>query len=446
MISTICFTFEFSDLRGIVDYNDEVQLFYRKQVYYQYSYWESQYENLYKLNISNLNETTILESYSSSNWNQGWSHSDIFYDYVINDNMGLTTINCGKKYSYTNYDSTFIRINSNNLAIWENYWSVLNIKCSNINSTTLYATYKAGISDFRLIKSNDCGLTWSSIENAPNYLLRGVSPFYDQLLFYASSIGELYRSEDGTTSSTLVNNSPQLNWSEFRLNYYWSGHLNFLFDQNEQHIYAIVKDFIGNQYHFVRSDDNGFNWDIISSENSSIFIDLDITNSGLIFKSVGSNIFKSTDYGDTFTLFQNIPENITGLYQVDNSENLYAITDFILYEVTIDSIIPLIDYTSINQYLIPENSIKLNNHPNPFNPTTTISFSIPEEGNIDLAIYNIKGQMIKSLLNDQIVAGEHSVIWNGKDTSGKKVGSGVYLYKLNVNGKTEAVKKCLLLK
>ncbi|MBT4332649.1 MAG: T9SS type A sorting domain-containing protein [Candidatus Cloacimonetes bacterium] len=89
---------------------------------------------------------------------------------------------------------------------------------------------------------------------------------------------------------------------------------------------------------------------------------------------------------------------------------------------------------------------ELSNYPNPFNPTTTISFSIPEETKVDLSIYNIKGQKIKSLLGDQISAGEHSIVWNGVDASGKKVGSGIYLYKLNINGKTEAVRKCLLLK
>jgi len=86
------------------------------------------------------------------------------------------------------------------------------------------------------------------------------------------------------------------------------------------------------------------------------------------------------------------------------------------------------------------------NYPNPFNPTTTISFSIIEDSNIELSIYNIKGQKVKQLVSDQLSAGQHSVVWDGDDESGKLVSSGVYLYKLNVNGKTEAVKKCLLLK
>ena len=95
---------------------------------------------------------------------------------------------------------------------------------------------------------------------------------------------------------------------------------------------------------------------------------------------------------------------------------------------------------------LPKPKFTLSNYPNPFNPETNIVFNILEESKVELVIYNIKGQKIRSLLNDQITSGEHSIIWNGEDDSGKKVSSGVYLYKLQVNGKTEAVKKCLLLK
>ena len=85
-----------------------------------------------------------------------------------------------------------------------------------------------------------------------------------------------------------------------------------------------------------------------------------------------------------------------------------------------------------------------NNYPNPFNPTTTISFSLQNNSNVKLSIYNIKGQKVKQLLINQLSAGEHSVVWDGRDSNGKRVSSGIYFYKLNVNGKTEAVKKCFL--
>jgi predicted outer membrane repeat protein len=88
----------------------------------------------------------------------------------------------------------------------------------------------------------------------------------------------------------------------------------------------------------------------------------------------------------------------------------------------------------------------LSNFPNPFNPTTTISFSISEESNVELSIFNMKGQKIITLFKELLPIGNHSVIWDGDNDSGNLVSSGIYLYKLKVNGKTEAVKKCLLLK
>jgi hypothetical protein len=88
----------------------------------------------------------------------------------------------------------------------------------------------------------------------------------------------------------------------------------------------------------------------------------------------------------------------------------------------------------------------LSNYPNPFNPSTTIEFSIQNNSPIDISIYNIKGQKINTLTRNEFVKGDHSIIWNGDDEYGNPVSSGIYYYKLNINGKTEAVKKCLLLK
>ncbi len=88
----------------------------------------------------------------------------------------------------------------------------------------------------------------------------------------------------------------------------------------------------------------------------------------------------------------------------------------------------------------------IGNYPNPFNPTTTISFSIPIDSKIDISVYNIKGQKVKTVANDLFEKGIYSILWSGDDDNGKFVSSGVYFYKLCVNGETESVKKCLLLK
>ncbi len=85
------------------------------------------------------------------------------------------------------------------------------------------------------------------------------------------------------------------------------------------------------------------------------------------------------------------------------------------------------------------------NYPNPFNPFTIISFSIPEDTKVNLKVYNIKGQVVKTLLKEQIESGEHRITWNGKDDNKKPVASGIYFYKISA-GKETKVKKMLLLK
>jgi len=94
-----------------------------------------------------------------------------------------------------------------------------------------------------------------------------------------------------------------------------------------------------------------------------------------------------------------------------------------------------------SEILIPAVTELRGNYPNPFNPETTISFGLKSYSDVLLQIYNIKGQLVETLINENKHAGYHNIDWNAKDMS-----SGIYLYKFNVNGKTEAVKKCLLLK
>jgi hypothetical protein len=88
----------------------------------------------------------------------------------------------------------------------------------------------------------------------------------------------------------------------------------------------------------------------------------------------------------------------------------------------------------------------LSNFPNPFNPVTAISFSMPDNGRVDLAVYNIKGQKIRTLVDTEFAEGKHTVSWDGADDSGNVVSSGVYCFILRINGRTEVLQKCLLLK
>jgi len=85
------------------------------------------------------------------------------------------------------------------------------------------------------------------------------------------------------------------------------------------------------------------------------------------------------------------------------------------------------------------------NYPNPFNPDTTIEFSLQQSDMVTIGIYNSKGQRVKTLLNEFRESGEYSVIWNGRDNQNREVASGVYFYRMK-SGRYTSTKKMLMMK
>ena len=94
---------------------------------------------------------------------------------------------------------------------------------------------------------------------------------------------------------------------------------------------------------------------------------------------------------------------------------------------------------------IPEKFSISQNYPNPFNPQTKMDFSVARTGKVQIVIYNLLGQKVKTLVNKSLNYGYHSVVWNGLDEIGQPVSSGVYFSELRANGFRES-KKMLLLK
>ena len=84
-------------------------------------------------------------------------------------------------------------------------------------------------------------------------------------------------------------------------------------------------------------------------------------------------------------------------------------------------------------------------YPNPFNPSTTISFDVHSSERISINIYNVKGQLVKNICNQMYNKGYHSIIWNGKDNKGIQCGTGVYFYKMQA-GKVTQTQKMMMIK
>ena len=144
-----------------------------------------------------------------------------------------------------------------------------------------------------------------------------------------------------------------------------------------------------------------------------------------------------------FTIYMSLPVD-SGRYIA--YDTLYIDTNHYTY------LLPVIYDTIFLADVSDENLISkfielYQNYPNPFNPQTTINFSVAQTSSfVTLGIYNIKGQKIKTIVNQKLEQGLHQIIWDGKNDNNQYVASGVYFYKLKVNDKNIAIKKCLLLK
>ena len=174
--------------------------------------------------------------------------------------------------------------------------------------------------------------------------------------------------------------------------------------------------------------------------------DFVIAGSGFYIDDIApANWFEEINYienlQDTLFHVDEIPVNDI-YYQVKAVDETFLESDW----SNVKGMIGIYSIPGEDQGALPITWSLHQNFPNPFDPKTTISFSIKQNSEIELEIFNIKGQKIKTVINEFMQTGNHSIVWYGDDEYGKYVNSGLYFYKLSANGKTVAVKKCLLVK
>lgn len=130
--------------------------------------------------------------------------------------------------------------------------------------------------------------------------------------------------------------------------------------------------------------------------------------------------------------------------QVDTVNIKVTVTDSIGSSTSDEFNIFVNSETFITDNKIIPNKLNLyQNYPNPFNPSTTIYYSIPNPARVNLNIYNINGQKIKTLVNQFQKSGNYTIEWDGKDSNGKLVSPGIYFYKISTHSQSE-IKRMLL--
>ncbi len=163
-------------------------------------------------------------------------------------------------------------------------------------------------------------------------------------------------------------------------------------------------------------------------------------NSNSMLASLFDNASITTE---TYTHFENtLSAPVDGVYFV----GFHAYSDPLQFILLLDDVKVTLTGTGIDDpIVIPIMADRLNgNYPNPFNPSTTISYQLKQDGKVNIEIYNIKGQKVRTLINSIQKRGKQTVQWNGTDDLGQNVGSGVYFCKMQTLNLSETCKMILM--
>jgi photosystem II stability/assembly factor-like uncharacterized protein len=288
--------------------------------------------------------------------------------------------------------------------------------------------------DETIWKSENGGYDWSNADNGitefPVYAV-----YFDLInpnIVYSISESNVWKSDD--TGDTWIN-------------------IDGPFDSDENQPKELIFDptntsviYIRANSHLWKSNNYGQDWSelILPSTEFSAFC-IDGMNTNILFTGFnGSGVYLSYDEGQNWESFNDSLSNLQiNSFALDPDNYSFILTgtdgDGVFYS----------EYEPENHSInkIPfVNENKLTIYPNPFNPSTTLSFYLKKDCDVEITIYSIKGKKIKSLLQSQLPKGEHSVIWNGEDDFNKIVPSGIYLSKMKIQNKVSSIKKCILLK
>ncbi len=168
----------------------------------------------------------------------------------------------------------------------------------------------------------------------------------------------------------------------------------------------------------------------------------------------GTNTINALTFGNDGLLYGAIGSNVSTLIKIDTSTAVYTNIGVIGFKrvkgLTFlpDSATAVEERVLNNQ--VPEKFYLKQNYPNPFNPVTTIEYALPFEADVKLTVFNIIGQEVKTLVDENQKSGIYKIKWNATDFDNKKLSSGIYMYKITAVGNSgnefKDIKKMILLK
>ncbi|MCP4290680.1 MAG: T9SS type A sorting domain-containing protein [bacterium] len=200
------------------------------------------------------------------------------------------------------------------------------------------------------------------------------------------------------------------------------------------------------------------------SEITSIKLDLNLTHTYIgdlevkLISPAGTTIMlHDNSGGSSDNIIGTYPDDLTPVQSLDgllgenmNGDWTLTVSDHAGYDTgTINEWCLHLGYpddlSGVDENGLPSVLALNGNYPNPFNPMTTISFDLPRSTKVDLEVFDLRGRKVQTLVSETMIGGQHNVVWNGTDNSGRQVSSGTYFYRLQADGKS-LTNKMLLLK
>jgi hypothetical protein len=309
-----------TELRGLEDSLGNTHLFYRIVSPYS-GCWS---KNIYHLDLLTNADTLFISDQGIQVIPEWGCQGDYVNEYEFFNNDPAKFIYCG------------YNLNIDPVALLRRYdgdiqleaFALDEIEISKQNENLVYISAGSGF-----FKSTDGGY---------NFERKDTMQFIDESIIslsknngtqiYGIDDSKLVRSENDGLNYIIVDNS------------LWRNDSELFYDIDHSHIYgrSVSYNFSSHTYSskIYMSNDNGnpFTWNTIIEYDGKAWFTIDQNQSGEIYYSAGSRIFKSTDFGSTFLLYKQLDRNITGLYKKSGTNILYASTPLRIYEITVDTI------------------------------------------------------------------------------------------------------------
>ena len=311
--------YTFNSLDGLEDKEGVTQLLYRKYYLSKAESGTSEENGIYRYDVDKNKDTLIAADF----WH--FNPSTEFYQSVRDISFFYGNpyeyIYCGDNGSMES--SAYIFKSDSGFVFGALFLFINRIEVSKQNPQRVFASTQGA-----MIISNDGGLTWPAFDwtngfsLSKDFFLVSAFPTADKIMLGLKD-NHLVKSLD--TGNTYI----EVDTAK------WNGDSRFYYDKDSVHIYGCSSEYDGSSFVSV-SDQYGeaFSWKKIWESNRKVFISVDQSLSGAIYLSEGKNIYFSSDYGKTFSLFKTLERSIVGIYKKSGTDILYAVTKYNLYELT----------------------------------------------------------------------------------------------------------------